>query len=81
MWGVLLEWLLGLAEVVGVIGAILLTGLVIAIAAFWTLSRLLALRGDPAAEFESEEYGPEGYRGAKVIPIRPQAEEWTGPLK
>ena len=43
----LLHWLIGLAEVLGVTAAILVGGIILAMAAFWVLARCL---GQPIAE-------------------------------
>jgi len=55
-----LQFVEGLVEVSAAVASILLVGLLIAVAAFWILSRVLGKIGDPPAGSESideEEYG------------------------
>ena len=67
----LLHWFTSLVEVVAVVAAILALGLVIAIAAFWVLSRSLGKLAATPAEPDPDEYETDSSLSAAAVPGPP----------
>jgi len=51
-----LDWFVGLIELVSVIAALLLVGLVVGMTGFWFLVRCLSKLAGPSAELDPDEY-------------------------
>jgi hypothetical protein len=62
----LLQWFVSLVEVIAVMAAILVIGLMIAMAAFWVLSRSLGKLAGPPDESDPNEYGMDDSLPASV---------------
>ena len=67
----LLHWLIGLAEVLGVTAAILVGGILVAMATFWVLARGLGQPIAEPAEPDPEEYEMDDSSATVVVPDPP----------
>ena len=66
-----LQWFISLVEVITVMAAILVVGLIIAMAAFWVLSRCLGKVTDAPVEPDPEEYDMDDSSAAELAPGPP----------